>query len=252
MSKNAFKDRLPALLLIAAILLSWQAAAEIINIKHILPSPMDIIMRIWELRETLFLHHMPSTLVTIGAGWGLAIAVGLILAAAMHFSEYAEAMLTPVLTITQTVPVMCISPLFVLWLGYTLPARLLAVLLSTFFAITLNTLAGLEAADKQKKEWLKSCGASKWDIFIHLEAPSALPSLFTALKMTLPWAVIDAAVAEWLGATCGLGYFSKRMISQLDGAAVFAPVVILCVISLVGMAVIKYFDSKYIHWRNEV
>ena len=70
--------------------------------------------------------------------------------------------------------------------------------------------------------------------------------------MTLPWAVIDSAVAEWLGATEGLGYFSKRMISKMDGAAVFAPVVILCVTALAGMMILKKIDKKYITWRSEV
>jgi putative hydroxymethylpyrimidine transport system permease protein len=246
------KDRLPAVILVIALIAAWQIAAEAINMKHILPSPLDIVLKIWELRESLFLHHLPSTLATVGAGWGLAIALGIALASLMHFSEHAEAMLKPALTITQTIPVMCISPLFVLWLGYTLPARLLAVVLSTFFAITLNTFEGFKSADPKKKEWLKTCGASKKEIFCLLEIPSALPKFFTALKMTLPWAVIDAAVAEWLGATEGLGYFSKRMISRMDGAAVFAPIVILCVIALVGMSLLKHFDKKHITWRNEV
>ena len=97
--------------------------------------------------------------------------------------------------------------------------------MSTFFAITLNTFDGLRSADPRKAEWLQTCGAGKRTVFWKLEVPSALPQFFTALKMTLPWAVIDAAVAEWLGATEGLGYFSKRMISKMDGAAVFAPIV---------------------------
>ena len=246
------KDRLPAVILVIILVAAWQIAAEAINMKHILPSPVDVVLKIWELRESLFLHHLPSTLITVGAGWGLAILTGFALAALMHFSQHAEAMLRPALTITQTIPVMCISPLFVLWLGYTLPARLIAVVLSTFFAITLNTYEGLKAADVRKKEWLMSCGASEKEIFLMLEIPSAVPKFFTALKMTLPWAVIDAAVAEWLGATEGLGYFSKRMVSRMDGAAVFAPIVILCAVALIGMALLKYFDRKYITWRNEV
>ena len=98
---------------------------------------------------------------------------------------------------------------------------------------------------------MKTMGASRSQIFLRLELPSALPGFMTSLKMTFPWAVIDAAVAEWLGATNGLGYFSKRMISRMDGAAVFAPIVILCVLALIGMAIIKYVDKKLIRWRSE-
>ena len=74
----------------------------------------------------------------------------------------------------------------------------------------------------------------------------------TALKMTAPWVVIDAAVAEWLGATEGLGYFSKRMISKMDGAAVFAPLLILCIIAFTGMALLRFIEKKTAGYRNEL
>lgn len=251
LSKEA-RDRIPAVITAVAVIAVWQAAAAIVNLPHILPAPTDIIIKIWELRESLFLHHLPTTLLTIAIGWAMSIAIGIILAVIMHFSETIKAMINPVLVVTQTVPVMCISPLFVIWFGYTLRAKLVAVVLSTFFSIALNTLNGLDSADKKKIEWMKTCGAGRLQIFCMLEIPSALPKFITALKMTLPWAVIDSAVAEWLGATEGLGYFSKRMISKMDGAAVFAPVVILCIIALIGMSILKKIDKKYIIWRSEV
>lgn len=251
LSKEA-RDRIPAVITAVVVIAIWQAAAAIVNLPHILPAPTDIIIKIWELRESLFLHHLPTTLLTIAIGWAMSIAIGIILAVIMHFSETIKAMINPVLVVTQTVPVMCISPLFVIWFGYTLRAKLVAVVLSTFFSIALNTLNGLDSADKKKIEWMKTCGAGRLQIFCMLEIPSALPKFITALKMTLPWAVIDSAVAEWLGATEGLGYFSKRMISKMDGAAVFAPVVILCIIALIGMSILKKIDKKYIIWRSEV
>ena len=245
------KEKWTAPVVLAAVLAAWQIAAVCVNMPHILPSPAAVACKIWELRESLFLHHLPATMLTVAAGWGLSILIGTALAALMHFSDFAEAMLSPVLLLTQTIPVLCISPLFVLWFGYTLPARMLAVILSTFFAITLNTYQGFQSADPLKKEWMWTCGAGRRSIFLHLEVPAALPDFLTALKMTLPWAIIDAAVAEWLGANQGLGYFSKRMISKMDGAGVFAPIVILCVIALIGMAVLKHVDRKYITWRSE-
>lgn len=242
----------PPLLLSAALLLLWQLAADRIQMGHILPGPVQILHRTWELRESLFFHHLPSTLLTIASGWLLSVAIGITLAVLMHASPVLEAMLHPALLITQTIPVMCISPLFVLWLGYTIQARLIAVVLSTFFSITLHTYDGLRGADPKKRELLVTCGASPLQIFRHLDAPSALPGLFTALKMTIPWAVIDAAVAEWLGATEGLGYFSRRMISKMDGAAVFAPLLILSALSLLGMAILERLERRFAGWRSEL
>ncbi|MDO4475497.1 MAG: ABC transporter permease [Lachnospiraceae bacterium] len=242
----------PSILLALALLMLWQLAAWRADMPHILPGPLQILKRTWELKESLLLHHLPVTLVTILSGWLLSVVLGTSLAMLMHLSEHVEAMLYPALVITQTIPVMCISPLFVLWMGYTMGARLLAVVLSTFFAITLNTFAGLKSASSGSRELLLSYGASRWEMLRQLEIPSALPMFMTGLKMTLPWAVIDAAVAEWLGATQGLGYFSKRMVSKMDGAAVFAPVLVLCVLSLLGMWLIDRVDRKLVYYRNQL
>ncbi|MDO4614942.1 MAG: ABC transporter permease [Lachnospiraceae bacterium] len=246
------RTQLPALLLSAVLLLIWQLGAAAVNLPHLFPSPAAILVRTWELRESLILHHLPVTLYTVIAGWGLAIAIALFLAVLMHVSERAEACIYPALVVTQTIPVMCISPLFVLWFGYTQAARLTAVVLSTFFAITLNTFEGLRRTDREKVELMRSLGATRGQIFRYVEVPSALPLLLTGLKMTLPWAVIDAAVAEWLGATQGLGYFSKRMISKMDGPAVFAPILVLTVFVLIEMAVLNAIDRKAAFYRNEL
>lgn len=250
--KEKTKNLLPPVLLIFCLLALWQVGSGVVNIEHIFPGPLEILKKTWELRETLFLKQLPSTLTTIVVGWLLAAALGIVLATLMHFSSVAEAMLHPALVITQTIPVMCISPLFVLWFGYTVAARVIAVVLSTFFAITLNTFDGLQRADREKIELMESMGAGRRDIFFSMEVPSAVPMFITGLKMTLPWAVIDAAVAEWLGATQGLGYFSRRMIIRMDGAAVFAPVLILTVLALLGMAALGMLDRKCAGYRAEL
>lgn len=249
---TSLKQRSSSLILGAVLLILWQAAAAAVGKQHILPGPFEILLKTWELKETLLIHHMPSTLMTIVLGWLISVTVGVGLAVLMHENRYAEAALHHVLIITQTIPVMCISPLFVLWLGYTMEARLIAVVLSTFFAITLSTYDGLQSADPMKKELLRTYGAGRMQIFRQLEVPTALPNLFTALKMTIPWAVIDAAVAEWLGATRGLGYFSKRMITKMDGAAVFAPLLILSILALAFMGLIRLLENRFAAYRNEL
>jgi putative hydroxymethylpyrimidine transport system permease protein len=250
--KKKNKSKVPAIILAAAIFAVWEAAARIVNVEHILPGPIAILRKTWELRTTLLTHQLPSTMITVVLGWGLAIAVGVLLAILMDVSPRAEAALYPALIVTQTVPVMCITPLFVLWFGYTMGARLLSVVLSTFFSITLNTFEGFRGVDRQKMELMQTYGASRRQIFRTLKMPTALPLFMTSLKMTFPWAVIDAAVAEWLGATQGLGYFSKRMITKMDGPGCFAPIVVLTAVALLGMAVIKLIDRKFVSYRNEI
>jgi len=131
-------------------------------------------------------------------------------------------------------------------------ARLLAVILSTFFSITINTFDGLKNTKREMQELMKTYGAGRVQIFLKLKVPTALPNFVTSLKITLPWAVIGAAIAEWLGASQGLGYFSKRMMTKLDGSAVFAAVLLLSVLALIGLSLVKWLDRKWIVWRSEV
>ena len=102
------------------------------------------------------------------------------------------------------------------------------------------------------EELLITYGASKWDIFFKLKIPSALPHFFSAVKMAIPLSVIGTAIAEWLGAQSGLGYFSKRMMTQLDGAGVFAPIVILSITAMISVAVVGAIEEKLIKWRKEI
>ena len=251
MSKT-LRDRLPPVVLGLALLLVWQLASDAAGVEALFPGPIAIIKRTWALRGSLFAVHLPATLSTILTGWSAAIVVGVLLAVLMERSAHVQALLYPLLVTTQTVPVMCITPLFVLWFGYTLSARVLAVLLSTFFSITLTVYQGMHSVPSEQRELFASLGASRMQTFTRLTLPWALPSFFTGLKMTLPWAVIDAAVAEWLGATEGLGYFSRRMATKLDGPAVFAPVVILCALCLAGLFLLGRLERRFACYRSEL
>lgn len=235
-----------------ALIALWQIVAIIIKIPHILPGPYDIIKRLWEDRVVLFTVHLPFTLLSIVVGFLVALIIGVGLAVLMDSSETIEHMLYPSLVVIQTIPVMCIAPLFVLWFGYTLTARLTAIVLSTFFSITVNTFDGFKRTKVEMSELMKTYGAGKWNIFLHIKVPTALPNLVTAMKITFPWAVIGAAISEWLGATQGLGYFSKLMISKLNGSSVFASVLLLSLIAVIGMGIVKILDRKFIIWRNEI
>ena len=85
-----------------------------------------------------------------------------------------------------------------------------------------------------------------------MKVPTALPSFFSAIKMAIPLSVIGAAIAEWLGAQRGLGYFSKRMMTQLDGAGVFAPVVLLSIAAMLMVSIISYLEKRILKWRKEI
>lgn len=236
---------------VVGILLLWQVVAMIINAHYILPSPIQIVKKIWELKENLFLVQMPATLKVTVIGLAISIVLGLGLAVWMDECPALEKALYPVIVATQTIPTTAIAPLFVLWFGYSIWSKVLVTVLMTFFPIAITVFDGFKSTKREMEELLTTYGASKRDLFWKLKLPTALPSFFSAIKMAIPLSVIGAAIAEWLGAQEGLGYFSKRMMTQLDGAGVFAPIVILSAIAMLAVFIITKIEEKWITWRKD-
>lgn len=245
------KKILPPVLLIALLLSIWEVGARILASPYILPSPLQVIEKIWLLRESLFTIHLPATLLIIAIGLAISIVLGVMLALLMDASMWLERAFYPLLVISQTIPTTALAPIFVLWFGYTIWSKVLVTVLIAFFPIAMNTFEGLRSVKKSQLELLQTFGASPYQQFWKLKVPTALPSFFTGLKIAVPLTVIGAAIGEWLGAQAGLGYFSKRMMTQMDGAGVFAPIAVLSLMAIVFAAILASVEKKYIDWRKE-
>ncbi|AGF56609.1 putative hydroxymethylpyrimidine transport system permease protein [Clostridium saccharoperbutylacetonicum] len=246
------KKNLPAIIVILVILGMWQGIAVIINAHYILPSPTQILAKLWLLREPLFMVHLPATMGVTILGLFISVIFGLALAIVMDLNENIENALYPIIIASQTIPTTAIAPLFVLWFGYSIWGKVLVTILITFFPITISVYDGFKSTKREMEELLITYGASKMDIFIKLKIPTALPAFFSAIKMAVPLSIIGAAIAEWLGAQSGLGYFSKRMMSQLDGAGVFAPIVLLSIAAMIIVAIINIIEKRMTKWRKEI
>ena len=242
----------PSLALTIFLILLWQVAAIIISAAYILPSPIQILVKIWDLRKNLFLVQLPATMSVTFIGLLISIVFGLALAVIMDLNKKIADAVYPIVIASQTIPTTAIAPLFVLWFGYSIWSRVLVTILITFFPITITVYDGFRSTKREMEELLITYGARKTDIFFKLKIPSALPYFFSAIKMAIPLSVIGAAIAEWLGAQSGLGYFSKRMMTQLDGAGVFAPIVLLSVTAMVAVAIVGILEEKCIKWRKDI
>lgn len=246
------KKNLPALILVLILLIAWQMGAMGLNAAYILPSPHQILVRLWELRVPLFTVHLPATMSVTIIGLAISIVLGLGLAILMDISPIVQKALYPIIIASQTIPTTAIAPLFVLWFGYGLWSKVLVTILITFFPITITVFDGFKSTKREMEELLISYGAGYKDIFIKLKLPAALPSFFSAIKMAIPMSIIGAAIGEWLGAQSGLGYFSRRMMTQLDGAGVFAPIVLLSAVAMIIVAIISLVEKTCIRWRKEL
>ena len=251
MTKHANRGNLPAAIFLFCLLFLWQLGAMKVNAAYILPTPIQILQRLWELRVPLFTVHLPATMAVTGIGLLISVILGLALAVAMDWSPLLQKCLYPIVVASQTIPTTAIAPLFVLWFGYGIWSKVLVAVLITFFPITITVYDGLQSARVEMMELLQTYGAGKRDIFLKIKVPCTLPYFFSAIKMAIPMSIIGAAIGEWLGAQSGLGYFSRRMMTQLDGAGVFAPIVLLSIVAMLAVGLIALLEKAVVRWRGE-
>lgn len=241
----------PAFLSLVLLVL-WEVIARMKDASFILPTPIEVGKKIWELRELILIIHLPATFSIIAVGLSISLLLGLTMAVLMNLSNILERTLYPILITSQTIPIIALAPIFVLWFGYSMWSKVLVTIVITFFPITINTFDGFRSTNRDLKELLLAMGANKKDIFFKLEVSSALPSFFSGLKVAIPMSVVGAAIGEWLGAQEGLGYFSRRMMTQFDGAGVFAPIVVLSVVGIFMFGIIVLIEKYILKWRIRI
>lgn len=250
--KKILKENMAPLIFLWLLLILWQLGATKVNAAYILPTPLQILEKLWELREPLFKVHLPATMLVTGVGLEISILLGVTLAILMDGSPFLQKSLYPVIVASQTVPITALAPLFVLWFGYGIWSKVLVTVLMTFFPITITVYDGFRSVKTEMVELLTTYGATERDIFLKLKVLYVLPSFFSAIKMAIPISIIGAAIGEWLGAQSGLGYFSRRMMTQLDGAGVFAPVVLLSAVAMAVVALVSAVENRLIFWRKDL
>jgi putative hydroxymethylpyrimidine transport system permease protein len=239
-------------LVIMSLIIAWQIVAGFYDKPFILPAPGDILAELWGLKWILITKHLPATLMIILIGLAMSIILGVVLAVAMNFSRTIERAFYPILIASQTIPIIALAPIFILWFGYSIWSKVMVTVLITFFPITVSTFDGLKSASKDLKELMLTMGGRKWHIFRDLSIPSALPYFFSGLKVAVTLSVIGAAIGEWLGAEAGLGYFSRRMMTQFNGAAVFAPIVLLSIAGVLLFLIVTCLENLFLKWRKSL
>ncbi|WP_240941275.1 ABC transporter permease [Paenibacillus sp. HB172176] len=228
------KLRQHAPLLSLALLLAalWEIGPPLAGIPHyIIPRLSDVLVSLWEDRQPL-LRHFGVTLWEALLGLGISTVFGLSFAIVIDRSRLAERTLYPLLVASQTIPIVALSPIMVMWFGYELGSKVAVVILFTFFPIAVNTASGFRGADPDTGDLLRTMGASQRQLFVKWKLPSAMPGFFTGLKLAAAISVGGATLGEWLGGQAGLGMYTKRASHMLAGDAVFAGVLLLSIMGI--------------------
>ena len=246
---SAAKKRLWGVFFIIILIALWQILAMAIGKSYMLPQPADVLKHIWEDRTEIFTVHLPATMQVVGLGLLFSVITGFVFALIMDADARIEKAVYPVLTASQTIPTMCIAPVLVLWLGYSVQMRVFVVVLVNFFSVAVNVFDGLKSTNPGMTELMVTYGADRMQRFFLLRLPTALPDFFTALKIAVPWSMVGAAVSEWLGAPAGLGMYSRNCMAELDAAGLIAPLIVITVIALLLNGILAVIENKLLAWR---
>ena len=222
----------PAVLILIGVVALWQLVVATNDIPHWkLPAPKAIAEELWASRS-LLLEHTWVTLEEVLLGFAIALVSGIVLAGLINLSRTLERVIYPSVIASQTIPIIVIAPLLLIWLGYGLQHKVIVVALISFFPIVVNTVDGLKSADPDMINLLRTLGANRWQVFTKIQVPSSLPFMFSGIKIAVTVSVIGAVIGEWVGSSEGLGYLAIRSKSQFLSERVYATVVLL---SLMGI-----------------
>jgi len=240
----------PATGVFAALLLAWEAAVRLGGIPaFVLPAPSAIAAKAAADVELLWRH----TLVTaqeVVIGYAVAVAAGLLIAVLIVQFRTVERVVYPYIIASQTVPKIAIAPLLIIWMGAGLLPKILIVAVTAFFPVTVNAVTGLRAAEENYLNLLRSVAASEPQVFRHLRVPYALPFIFAGLKLATTLSVLGAIVAEFMGASEGLGYLILSSTFNFEVARVFVSLIVLVALGVTFFGLVSFLERR-LSWKQE-
>jgi len=217
----------------------------------ILPGPGDVYNKLaLVLGDGLLWRHARITLVEIGGGLALGLSAATVLGYGMAKSRALERFLAPYIVASQSIPIVALAPLLVIWFGTGRLSKVLVCALTIFFPMLVNTIVGVRSVDPDLAALMRSLKGTRWQTFAMLEVPSALPMLLGGLKVSVTLSVIGAVVGEFVAADRGLGFLINVARGNFDTPLMFVALLTLVVMALLLYLVVVLAESLLLHRRR--
>jgi ABC-type nitrate/sulfonate/bicarbonate transport system permease component len=242
------RELFPPLILIVFVTFVWHVVALRSGLSSfILPSPQRVFQAGWETRDLLG-SAIGTTMLETMLGLVISIFLGVTIATSMDLSPFLRRALYPILVASQTVQILAIAPLLIIWFGFGLLPKVIIVVLICFFPLAVNTADGLASSDPDLVALLMAMGASRRQIWRMVRLPSALPSFFSGLRVAVTYSVVGATIGEWVGGSAGLGLYMLRSKNALATDQVFVAIVITSAISIGLFTMIYVIERLTLPW----
>ena len=217
----------------------------------ILPSPGRVYAKFLIVSSdgTLW-RHTQMTLMEIFGGLALGLPTATLLGYILAKSRLVERVLLPYIVASQSIPIVSLAPLLVIWFGFGSLSKILVCALTLFFPVLINTIVGIRSAERDLVDLMRSLEATRWQVFTMLEVPAALPVLLGGLKVGVTLSVIGAVVGEFVGADRGLGFLVNLARGLFDTPLMFVALFTLVAIAVSLYAAVTVLESLLLSWKK--
>ena len=252
MRQQALRTNLQNLIAPILIVAVWQIAVGTLEIPaRYLPSPGVIIMALWQ-QPSAFASAMGTTLIEAVIGIVAGTVIGILSGVAFFRVPLLERMFFPYFVASQAVPIIAFGALVVMWFGNGIASKAFVALYLTFFPVAVNTLRGLRSVDPRQVDLLRTFGASSTTIFLKLQFPGALPSIFTAVRLGASLGLVGAIVGEWFGAQAGLGVILLLSMFNYQMPELWAAIVLTGLTGAILFGIVALLQSQLAWWTEEL
>lgn len=218
--------------------------------SFIIPKPSAVVHTLFDQFDFIW-EQTKLTLTEVLLGLSISLIAGLGIGILLYYSDWARRALYPFILISQTIPTIALSPIFIMWFGYGMLTKVAVIFLFCFFPLVVSVYDGLRQTDHDYLHLFRNMQASQWQTFRHLEWKMALPSIYSGIKLAVIYALMGATVGEWLGGNGGLGYYIRRMSSSLKSEGVFAGIVVLSLIGISLFGLVSLIESRRLSYRYQ-
>ncbi|GCF07735.1 ABC transporter permease [Dictyobacter arantiisoli] len=240
----------PAFVLAVAILLIWQLIVKgHLITATILPPPTAIVQALLDNWDVLSVHTLQTTMETV-LGLGIATILGVVLAILLDLSPWIRRAVYPLLITSQTIPMVALAPLLIIWFGLDLSPKIIVVALYCFFPIAVAFADGLASTDPELMKLMQSMKATRWQALWLVRLPGAMPSFFSGLRIAATYSVTGAIVGEYVAAQQGLGIYMELAARSNVVVLVFAAIVVTAVLSLLLFGLVSLLERIALPWHQ--
>lgn len=226
---------------IVVLMIIWESVVQIAGIPlYVLPAPSDM-LRTFVTEFPVLLGHAGVTVMEALAGMAISFVIGVVIGILIDALPLFKKCIYPILVVTQTVPVIVLAPIFIIYMGFGYAPKILTVVLMCFFPIVISFSDGLGEMDAGYRNLVRTYGGSTFQVYRLVKIPSAMISLLSGLKVAATYSISGAVVGEWIASQSGLGYYLIRAKNGYMLDKVFACVLMIILLSLLMNGAVKLF-----------